>query len=88
VFLKENQVSDSYFVVSTSDGDVYFEQIDEQELLKRFNPKDDDRYYGDRVPTAPTEKSINLHAEGGFFIIKGDFVTLKPKEVVQEWEIA
>lgn len=82
-------MSDSYFVVSTNeDGDVYFEKLDEQELLERFNPQDDDRYYGDRVPTIPTAKWLNLREKGGLFVIKGDFVTLKPKEVVQEWEIS
>lgn len=79
-------MSDSYFVVSSDEDGVHFEKIDKQGLLDRFKGTGDDRYYGDEVPTIPTGH-IDLQGDSHFFIIKGDFVELKPKEVVQEWEI-
>jgi hypothetical protein len=51
---------DKYFVISSSEDGVYFEQIDEQELLNRFNAQGDDRYYGDKVPTPPSSGFVNL----------------------------
>ena len=76
-----------YFVVSSDADGIRMDKIDKQELLKRFNAQGDDRYYGEETPTVPTGR-IDLEEESNFFIIKGDFVDLKPKEVVQEWEIA
>jgi hypothetical protein len=83
-------VSDSYFVVSSDEDGGRIEKIDEQELLKRFNVSDpEDLYYGEgKVPTIPTGDRFDLRSDYNFFIIKGDFVELKPREVVREWEIA
>ena len=82
-------MSDWYFVITSSADGIHIDRIDEQELLNRFNAEGEDRYYGDQVPTIPENFSLRDLEYGGdkLHIIKGDFIELKPKQVVQEWEI-
>lgn len=79
-------MSDWYFVITSSADGIHIDRIDKQELLNRLNGDGGvDRYYGDQEPSIP--ENLDLEYGDKFFIIKGDYVVPKSKQVVQEWEI-
>jgi hypothetical protein len=75
----------NYIVITIGEGDIYMETLTEDELTERLN----DQTYGEE-PTflKPDDKWMNLmESQGGTYIIKGEFVTPKVKEVVTQWEV-
>ena len=76
----------NYIVVSVSeDGDVYMSTLTEDTLKERLN----EDYWGREVQfLTPGTRSRNLMENGcGIYIIKGEIVTPRAKEVVTQWEV-
>lgn len=80
-------MADRYFVISTSCDGASVEGMDKATLLKRLG----EGYWGRDCPRPqhPVHKngSVDLTAEEGFTIIKGEVVTPVAVEVVKKFDI-
>ena len=81
-----------YFIInSNEDGEVFLEALEREELLKRITPDEDGctDYGGAEIWTGSLApgKSLDLQAREGLFIIKGELVAPRVKEVVKVMEI-
>ena len=75
-----------YIVISCSeDGEVYMNTYSAEALKKNLN----EDYWGRDVEflTSPPRTRRLGETEVGIFIIKGDFVSPRAKEVVTQWQL-
>lgn len=76
-------MSDKYYVLYNSDGDIIIHEITKEELLKRIN---DGEYYGSSKYNLVSEIDTDLTASlDGLLIIKGK--SIKPYEVLKVTEL-
>ena len=69
----------------TEDGEVYFQQYDEEHFLELLNVSDD---WGPRGPHIITAPPHDLQSgERGLIVIRGEIVKPKPIQKVSEWTL-
>lgn len=74
-------MTDNYFVITNSDGDICISQFTQSELMERIKN-------GDIEPESiSNKKDPNYLGENEFILIKGEYVTLTPKQKTIEWII-
>lgn len=72
-----------YIVVSNSDGDLRFEQVEKEELLERVA----DNYYGTKEFVMNLKESDPNYWGDKIMIIKGEVVVPKPKKIIDSFDI-
>jgi hypothetical protein len=77
----------SYVVVSVGeDGDCYITQMLADELTERLN----ENHWGKDVTFLATfpKRTVNLQENGvGIYIIEGDYIKPRPKQVITAYEL-
>ena len=78
-----------YFVITTNeDGDVYFRQMEKDELVEGLSPDKDGVAEIPAKEVRTEVKGFTALRDGpGIYIIKGKLVAPKPKKVITAFEV-